>query len=344
MIVVEPCAYKTGTRVYAEKLCKALEEQQVKVIGVFEKEQPSTRLSFMFRFFCLYLEVWKLQRRQGCPILFVSVEPTIFPILNLIFPFSSKCYVKFGGYELRKSEISRAKNIIVFVRSILWRIVPNSIKIAETKYVYYLLQSHKIKNVKEIFHPVDYKTGIFFPNMKKIPKKLLYFGHRPLDDKNTKLVLDLARHRPEFEICIAGYEQNLNVHNFILEYLHNYKIKNVSYQNSAVSERQKANLFKECSFVLLPYRRNYDGGSGVLFDALKFGSRVVASNVSEFHDLLAGTGLGVIFEPDDLKSFSEALDLIHKSIISDQEYDDARNMILESRSFGKFVSRLLEDD
>ena len=129
MIVVEPCAYKLGTAIYAENVIRALQEKNIITFSVLVTAQPATRFSFILHFVKLYFKVRSLQRKMDCSILYLSVEPTIFPLLNFFFPIKGTCFVKFGGYELRMPVKRSLKLLLIRIRILLWRTSVNIIKI-----------------------------------------------------------------------------------------------------------------------------------------------------------------------------------------------------------------------
>ncbi len=343
MIVVEPCAYKAGTRKYAEKICDALKSQEKLEQTFLLKDYPKSKLIFILSFVILYFKIWVKSNRTKCAVLFLSVEPTTFPIINFLFPIKNECYVKIGGYEFRNSNNNSFKNLLVWVRIKLWRLIPKVVKITETQNVADRLKQYCIENIKKYHHPVDNlnRNRSFDPNIQL--KTLLYFGHRPPGDKNTLLILELARKRKDYSICIAGYEEDRSVHRSIKSYIHAHQLVNVNYENRVITEMEKNKLFKECKYVLLPYKKMYDGGSGVLFDALKYGRQVVASNVGEFKHLLQDTSLGITFKADNLQSLIKALQTLEKHKTPVDRFKLERKALLRERSFESFVTKLLEE-
>ena len=342
MIVVEPCAYKVGTNLYAKRLCDALRSQQNLTRSIFEVVQPKSKIWFVLRFVVLYLRVWRLQRLHDCEVFFLSVAPTVFPILHYFLPFRHKCFVKVGGYEFRISDTVRLKNWLISLRVLFWRLIPKVIKITETENVEKRLKIFGIKNAVNLFHPVDGEVDQISKSKNCEKQKLLYFGHRPISDKNTQLILDLAKSRPDCQICIAGYEEDLFIDRMIMEYKETHDLKNITYKNQKISEQEKFNLFRECAVVVLPYKEAYDGGSGVFFDALKFGCKVVASNVGEFPALLSDEVLGATFKADDLDSLIKALQNIREKKLHDELYENSRSQIFQNRSFDRFAANILE--
>jgi glycosyltransferase involved in cell wall biosynthesis len=342
MIVVEPCAYKVGTNVYAKRLCDALGSKQKLTRSILDVVQPTSKIWFILRFIILYLRVWRLQRLHDCAVFFLSVEPTAFPILFYFLPFRQKCFVKVGGYEFRISDTVGLKNWLIKLRVLCWRLIPNTIKITETKHVEERLKLIGIKNVVNLFHPVDGEIGETSTGMNLEKPKILYFGHRPINDKNTQLILDLAKFQLDYQIYIAGYEEDLTIDTIITDYIETHDLENITYKNQQVSELEKFNLFKACDVVVLPYKKAYDGGSGVFFDAVKFGCKVVASNVGEFPTLLSDEVLGATFTADDLGSLVEALKKIGEKDVRNELYENSRSQIFQNRSFDKFAAKILE--
>ncbi|ELZ98024.1 lipopolysaccharide transferase family protein [Haloferax mucosum ATCC BAA-1512] len=165
------------------------------------------------------------------------------------------------------------------------------------------------------------------------PNTLLFFGNI-VPPKGLPTLVEaipkVARDIPEVTLIIAGdgkiskrsrriidrHEANFEVHN---EFVPNDRVKT---------------LFSRATLVALPYRsqQGTKGHSGVLATAFSFGKPVVASSASEFPELVADSGAGVVVPPADPDRLATAI----TSVLSD---DDARaTMARHSRAMADRLS------
>lgn len=74
-----------------------------------------------------------------------------------------------------------------------------------------------------------------------------------------------------------------------------------------VPDGEMARYFSAADAVVLPYVREYVGGSGPLALACSYGRPVIASRVAEMTDLVSTHGVGLLVEPSDAGSLREGL-------------------------------------
>lgn len=135
---------------------------------------------------------------------------------------------------------------------------------------------------------------------------LLAFG-AVLPRKGTDLLLEAVASLPfEFRLVVAGpcpdeaFRQHLRAR---IE-VHPQR-ERIDWRDAFVPEREMDQLFQRADVLVLPYR--YIDQSGVLFQALRFGTPVVATRVGQFEHYVSSE-VGELAAPDDIASLRAALE------------------------------------
>lgn len=73
------------------------------------------------------------------------------------------------------------------------------------------------------------------------------------------------------------------------------------------SEKDLAMNICACNAILLPYKKFFQGESGIMSLACSHGIPLIASNVGKIGKVVEENGLGIVFEPESSLSFKKAL-------------------------------------
>lgn len=301
--------------------------------------------------FILYFRIVRLltKTKKFDVVFFNSIDPSLFPIMVRLWPIRGKLFIRFGGYEFRNDK-SLVRYLTVFLRLIIWQITKPEIKpFVETSMVKEQFLKLGYRNIELILHPFWRKLAKRQFKKKKIEKriKMLIFGHRPKSDKDVGFVLESLKGKDDFNLKIVGFEQDSAVNSDIEKKIKKFNLhKRVIFENRHVTEKEKKSLFMETDLVVLPYRPQFNGGSGVLFDAISYGIPILASNSGEFVSLFDDGNFGLLFEYGNKKSFVNCISLIRKDISKYFPIDfKAAEKLFQERNFDVIATKIskLED-
>jgi glycosyltransferase involved in cell wall biosynthesis len=133
---------------------------------------------------------------------------------------------------------------------------------------------------------INYPCQRLVTNPPQSPfEKVVIFGNLR-SDKDPMDILDCCRPFGK-NLLIAG-----RIDDDIFE-----KIKSYGFQieNSYLTKYQLIKILNQCSYVLLPYGRNYSGGAGILMDAIGSHRPVIAPNYGIFREIVGEYKTGILF-------------------------------------------------
>lgn len=116
----------------------------------------------------------------------------------------------------------------------------------------------------------------------------------------------------------------------IRDIIHAYKLDENIKILGVVSNEDLVGLYKSCSLVVIPTK--YEAGSGPLFEAMKFNSPVICSNVTSLPEIIGNKTF--TFDPDDYLALAE---MINK-ILNDKLFLDEN--LANSKSRIEFYSKI----
>lgn len=137
------------------------------------------------------------------------------------------------------------------------------------------------------------------------PPLLLVFGI-VVPRKGVDLLLDALRDIPfAFRLVIAGHGPDEAYRQRLRALLATHPQRDrVDWRDGFVPEAEMEQLFRDAALLVLPYR--YIDQSGVLFQALRFGTPVLATRVGQFEHYVT-TEVGELAEPGAAAPLREAL-------------------------------------
>jgi glycosyltransferase involved in cell wall biosynthesis len=213
---------------------------------------------------------------------------------------------RLGGYEFRaENNIFSIRSIVVAIRKKIWKTIPpQQIVFVETLHVLNRVKEIGLSNIRLVPHPIWAEPKVTAP-LESDGFNMLIFGHRPKADKDVFPILDAMKSLSiNHHLFIMGYENNPKLDLKIKNYIsYNQLTSKVTYNNKIFSDLEKNNLFKKMHAIILPYKNEYNGGSGVLSDAIEFVTPVLSSKASELPDLVEYYNLGLTFDLADSKDF-----------------------------------------
>lgn len=183
-----------------------------------------------------------------------------------------------------------------------------------------------IKNVKHIEYPQFQKIAV--PSTEDARKQLRLKEDIPVllalgatrDDKGLDILLDALNFvNHDFQLLIAGKEESFS-EEFIDEHTKKYSTK-VTKLLKFLDDYKFAECLSAADFVVLPYRKCFDGASGPLGEGVVLGKTIIGPNHGSLGDIIEKNHLGYIFEAENINSLAKVLDkALTRTMQHDKEY------------------------
>lgn len=226
-------------------------------------------------------------------------------------------------HQIRKSKLHQM-SIKIFSKIF-------STVVVHTESLYEELLANNIKNVCEITYPN-------FRNLKCIPQSiaqeylgiktknpvLLSLGGTRFDKGLDILMLALTKVKEPFHLLIAGAEQNI-------KYKDIKKATNCYAYNTTVilkylTEEEMQACYCACDYIILPYRKIFDGASGPLAEGTAYGKGIIGPSHGSIGQIIKDNHIGTCFITEDVDSLATSIEnILRNGFIYDKkakEYQD----------------------
>ncbi len=154
-----------------------------------------------------------------------------------------------------------------------------------------------------------YYDPVTIEKHKEAPKKILFFGNIRRY-KGLELLIEAIKILPtsnEWELCIAGNpEYDISD---LIEQTSEYT--NIHWRNRFIETYEVGDLFNEHGIIVMPYRKI--DTSGLLYLAKSYGKLIIAPRMGIFQETIEHMKNGLLFEPNNIESLSEMIQLALKS-------------------------------
>ncbi len=206
-------------------------------------------------------------------------------------------------------QFRRNKIVDISLRRLFGKI---SYGVVHTKSLQHELNGIGIKNVKHIEYPQLYAF-----DLKTKEQACEYWGLNPKVPvlgvigetryyKGFDILLEaLKTVDRKYQLLIAGKEGYFDKA-YIEKNIEPYKEK-VTLRLKFLSDEELCAAIAACDYILLPYRKRFDGASGPLTEAVWARRLVVASDHGSLGDIVAKNKLGITFVSEDTQALSEAI-------------------------------------
>lgn len=190
--------------------------------------------------------------------------------------------------------------------------------VVHTKDAYLKIKDNNEKygnNLMLINYPVMKTEIIEKSNAKeylKIEKdkfSILYFGGTR-DDKGLDILLESFKYiEKEILVIIAGKEETFKK-DFILDKLKN--IKNISFKLDLkyIKDTELKYYFSSCECVVIPYKKYFNGESGIFTESINYGKPIIVPNIIHFPKIVSENEIGEIFESENPKDLAKKIELL----------------------------------
>lgn len=197
----------------------------------------------------------------------------------------------------------------------------NNIIIVHTDDVKQKLGNIGVKNVKKINYPVFINNNedkieaakCINTDLNKI--NILYFGGTR-EDKGIDILLDsliFVKSKNKIRLIIAGKEEYFK-ENFILSKLKEIKGLEYKLDLKYITDEMVSKYFYSAHLVVLPYRKIFNGESGIITEALNCGIPVIAPDIIHFREKIGECGF--VYKCENCKELAFSID---KAIINIDE-------------------------
>jgi glycosyltransferase involved in cell wall biosynthesis len=153
--------------------------------------------------------------------------------------------------------------------------------------------------------PEDAKRLLGLPNEKPV---LLHFGALHAG-KDFKTVLLAVEHLPHVLVVHAGALMPSNLTGMDSATLASNHVseQRLVIRHAYIAEKEKGLYFRAADAVLLSYKRSFLQASSVLWEAIRFGTPVIASDNGELRELVERFRIGIVFRAQDSDSLRNAI-------------------------------------
>lgn len=196
--------------------------------------------------------------------------------------------------------------------------------VVHTESLYKMLKSMGIENVEHIEYPQFQK--IVVPSVAEAREKLGLKKNVPVllalgatrDDKGLDILLEaLNLVNDDFQLLIAGQEANFS-EEYIDQHTKKYSDK-VTKLLKFLDDDEFGECLSAADFVVLPYRKCFDGASGPLGEGVVLGKTIIGPNHGSLGNIISTNHLGYTFEAENVKALADVLDT---ALSSENQHDD----------------------
>lgn len=145
---------------------------------------------------------------------------------------------------------------------------------------------------------------------KKYEKKILLFLGTMRNDKGLDIFLDaLKLTKYKYDVFIAGknYDYDLDKIIYTINSL-NELGHNISYEFKILSDEEMIDYLIKTNVTILPYRKCFQGASGILVDSVKANNFIISSNTDFIGKMTEKYNLGAVFDAEDSASLATSID------------------------------------
>jgi len=172
---------------------------------------------------------------------------------------------------------------------------------------------HGIDSIGVNISKSEARRHLGLPDNKSV---LLHFGALHMG-KDIRVVVDAIRDMPDVLLIHAGKSTSpVNIRDLVKR----YGLQNrVIIEDYYIPDTEKQYYFAAADAVILSYKKDFKQTASVLWEAAKFRTPAIASNVGELGELVAKYRIGSVFDAEDAVSLKNALSYFFSSTRSERE-------------------------
>lgn len=171
--------------------------------------------------------------------------------------------------------------------------------------------------VEVIKYPMDNIAETLDEGIKKNNRdnlmKVLYYGATRFDKGVDILLESLQYCKTPIELTIAGGIGQVS-EEFIKEKANKFKQHKFILNLKYISDEETDLYFKSTDVVVLPYRKHFNGESGVFIQALTYGVPVIIPDIIHFPDEINKYKNGVVFKCEDREDLARKIEFVNSNL------------------------------
>lgn len=269
--------------------------------------------------------------------------------VDVIHVLSGDVFYRFFGLGLRKLAVP---TVITFHHMSFEGIKMSSIKriissircgIVHTDYQYSVLDEHRINNVRKIEYPIfvvgdilEIKEAKHKLNIPKDVFVLSFIGTQRY--KGLEVLLEALKYvNRNFLLLITGVERDIKKED-IDRMIRGYADK-VRIDLHYLKDEEYHEVLQATDAVVLPYRREFDGASGLMIDGISLGKCIIGSDHGSMGTIIKKHNLGSTFKTGDYKDLAKKVEeAIDGQLSWSAEAEEFRKMIGVERFIKEYRS------
>lgn len=315
------------------------------VIGVFPKEAPldnkikyhvdghSSKLGFV-SYIKWWIDIQKIVRIEKPDIIHFLYADYFYRFFGIFLGFFKKYHTVATFHHVKRSAL-RDMSLKCIFKSISSGVVHTSSLKSDLKML-------GINNIEHIEYPVfmdvfqidihHFKTKWSIPHNKKI---LLALGSTRYD-KGLDILLEALKNVKEpFHLIIAGPESDFK-ESFIKEKANTY-LDNLTVVLRYLTDEEVAGFVQSSDYIVLPYRKIFDGASGPLTEGVAMSKLIVGPDHGSLGTIISENNLGHVFKSEDSYSLSETINIaMRENFLIDKDYLNYQKNISENRFISNY--------
>ena len=269
---------------------------------------------------------------------------------NIFYRFFGLGLKKFKKYKIVLTNHNAKEG---FLYRISTKMIANRVDVVTvtSEYSEAVFKRYGAKNVINVEYPQF--NDLFFNKNESMSyygintnKPILLFLGGTRFDKGIDILLEsLKRVQKPFHLLIAGKEEHFS-RCFIEKEIETFKNEVTIFLNF-MSDKEFAMALSCCDYVILPYRKGFNGASGPLCEGVWRNKCIVGPSGKNLGDIIENHHLGYTFEQENTESLALVLnDILGKTFLYDQKYQDYRNVINHrefEETYRKIYQRLITE-
>lgn len=304
--------YFTNNNIDGEKE-DMLNNTNVKVVKT-QVSKSKNKLFRMLNQFIILIKLKKLINEFNInTIILLYLDNMIMPLylIQLMFPIKVKIIGTLHWFPNKSLKIEMLKKlsykglkIIVHTEDVKKRL--QQVGIEEVEIIYYpTLETSNIDKL-EAKSKLNLQLNENF-------KTILYFGGTRFDKGIDILLGALEKVDSSVNLIIAGQEQDFK-RDFIEMKISNLSNKNVILNLEYIKDEDIELYFKSSDIVVLPYRKIFNGESGILTEAINNKNIVILPNIIHFPRVIEKYSNGIIYQAENTNDLAQKIEYVINNI------------------------------
>lgn len=318
---------------------------EVEVLKSYKKNGTTNKFAKQLELYKDFYSAKKIARQRNINV-FVNLYfdpyiltnflvPEKFKTINILHWFPNN---KFKVKLLSRLKVTNNTYFLVHTNDIKKKLETINKEIKVTKIDY------PVKEIRnDDYNKKSLLAALKLPDNLLDAKIILYFGGTRHDKGLDILINSLKFVTSDITLLIVGKEETFS-QEFINESLKKLNIEiQVNTMLNYVPEEDVQKYYYISDAIVLPYRKYFNGESGILTDAIQMGKPVIVPNIIHFPDTVSSYNNGLTFEPESTEDLASAIDKLVLNLYDYTYYaNKAKGEFSENRNFKNFSKLFLE--